>query len=192
MIEWLEHIDQSLLIFINSLHSPFFDQLFWILSKSIGLLPIYIISLYYLITDYKIKKALFLLGFITLTVCITDIVSTQVFKEGVKRYRPSHHLTVGPKVHLYEERPGVFYRGGQYGFFSSHAANLAGFICFIYPWFAEKRRYWNYILLGIGILVCYSRIYLGVHYPSDIVVGILFGALVGWGIRVISRKFVTL
>ena len=192
MIEWLEHIDQSLLIFINSLHSPFFDQLFWNLSKSIGLLPIYIISLYYLITDYKIKKALFLLGFIILTVCITDIVSTQVFKEGVKRYRPSHHLTVGPKVHLYEERPGVFYRGGQYGFFSSHAANLAGFICFIYPWFAEKRRYWNYILLGIGILVCYSRIYLGVHYPSDIVVGILFGALVGWGIRVISRKFVTL
>ena len=192
MIEWLEHIDQSLLIFLNSLHSPFFDQLFWNLSKSIGLLPIYIISLYYLITDYKIKKALFLLGFIILTVCITDIVSTQVFKEGVKRYRPSHHLTVGPKVHLYEERPGVFYRGGQYGFFSSHAANLAGFICFIYPWFAEKRRYWNYILLGIGILVCYSRIYLGVHYPSDIVVGILFGALVGWGIRVISRKFVTL
>lgn len=192
MIEWLEHIDQSLLIFINSLHSPFFDQLFWNLSKSIGLLPIYIISLYYLITDYKIKKALFLLGFIILTVCITDIVSTQVFKEGVKRYRPSHHLTVGPKVHLYEERPGVFYRGGQYGFFSSHAANLAGFICFIYPCFAEKRSYWNYILLGIGILVCYSRMYLGVHYPSDILVGILFGALVGWGIRVISRKFVSL
>lgn len=192
MIEWLEHIDQSLLIFINSLHSPFFDQLFWNLSKSIGLLPIYIISLYYLITDYKIKKALFLLGFIILTVCITDIVSTQVFKEGVKRYRPSHHLTVGPKVHLYEERPGVFYRGGQHGFFSSHAANLAGFICFIYPWFAEKRRYWNYILLGIGILVCYSRIYLGVHYPSDILAGILFGALVGWSIRVISRKFVSL
>ena len=192
MIEWLEHIDQSLLIFLNSLHSPFFDQLFWNLSKSIGLLPIYIISLYYLITDYKIKKALFLLGFIILTVCITDIVSTQVFKEGVKRYRPSHHLTVGPKLHLYEERPGVFYRGGQYGFFSSHAANLAGFICFIYPWFAEKRRYWNYILLGIGILVCYSRIYLGVHYPSDILAGILFGALVGWSIRVISRKFVSL
>lgn len=192
MIEWLEHIDQSLLIFINSLHSPFFDQLFWNLSKSIGLLPIYIISLYYLITDYKIKKALFLLGFITLTVCITDIVSTQVFKEGVKRYRPSHHLIIGPKLHLYEESPGVYYRGGQYGFFSSHAANLAGFICFFYPVFAAKRRYWNYILLGIGILVCYSRIYLGVHYPSDILAGILFGALVGWSIRVISRKFVSL
>lgn len=191
MIEWLEHIDQSLLIFLNSLHSPFLDQLFWNLSKSIGLLPIYIISLYYLITDYKIKKALFLLGFVILTVCITDIVSTQVFKEGVKRYRPSHHLMIGPKLHLYEESPGVYYRGGQYGFFSSHAANLAGFICFIYPLFAEKRRYWNYILLGIGILVCYSRMYLGVHYPSDILAGMLFGALVGWGIRVISRKFVS-
>jgi undecaprenyl-diphosphatase len=192
MIKWLEHIDQELLLLINGWHSPLFDFICWNLSKAISLVPFYVITLYFLIKDYSLKKSLILLGFMLVTLSITDIVSTQVFKEGVKRYRPSHHITIGPKVHLYEERPGEFYRGGQFGFFSSHAANLAGFICFIYPWFTEKRRYWNYILLGIGILVCYSRMYLGVHYPSDILAGILFGAFVGWGIRLISRKLISI
>ena len=190
MIDWLEHIDQQLLLWINSKHNPFFDLVFWSLSKSVGLLPFYILTMYYLITDYKLKKAIYILGFIVVCLAITDLVSTQVFKEGIKRYRPSHHTTIGPKLHLHEEKPGVYYRGGQYGFISSHASNIAGFVAFIYPWFCKKRPYWIYILSGVGLLVCYSRIYLGVHYPSDIVAGILFGGFVGWIIGKLSLKLI--
>ena len=192
MIEWLEHIDQKLLMLINGWHNPMFDYFFWYVSKAWISFPVYAITMVILFRNYAWKKSLFIVGLIILTAGLTDLISSRVFKDGVKRYRPSHHLVIGPKLHYYEESPGVYYRGGQYGFFSSHAANLAGFICFLYPWFVEKRRYWNYILLGIGILVCYSRMYLGVHYPSDILAGMLFGALVGWSIRVISRKFVSL
>jgi hypothetical protein len=80
MIEWLEHIDQELLLLINGWHSPLFDIICWNLSKAISLVPFYVITLYFLIKDYSLKKSLALLGFMLVTLSITDIVSTQVFK----------------------------------------------------------------------------------------------------------------
>mgnify|MGYP000188311453 CR=1 FL=1 len=79
MIEWLEHIDQELLLLINGWHSPLFDFICWNLSKAISLVPFYVITLYFLIKDYSLKKSLMLLGFMIVTLSITDIVSTQVF-----------------------------------------------------------------------------------------------------------------
>lgn len=187
MINWIENIDQSILLLINGAHHPFFDFLFWNLSKTICLVPLFLITFYFVYQDQKLKKALIILGYILVTLALTDIISTQVFKEGIKRYRPSHHAIIGPQLHLHEESPGVFYKGGQYGFFSSHAANIAGFISFIFPWFWQNRRKWLYILCFMGVLVCYSRIYLGVHYPSDILAGVLFGAIIGLGMHRLFR-----
>lgn len=189
MIEWLEHIDQGALLWINGCNSPFFDTVFWTLSKPISLLPIYLVSAYLLLKDHSTKKALTIIFLSVCTVIITDVVSTQVFKEGVKRYRPSHHLQLGPKLHFYEQSPGVFYRGGKYGFFSSHASNLAGFFAFIYPWFLQRRKPWLWILAVVTTLVCYSRMYLGVHYPSDILAGITFGTVVGMVMRRIFKRY---
>lgn len=188
MIETLEHIDQALLIAINRCNSPLFDEFFWYVSKAWVSIPIYVLSLYLLFRHYQGKRALILLGCILVTVALTDVISTQVFKEGVKRYRPSHHVELGPQLHYYKESPGVFYRGGQYGFFSSHAANYAGFYFFLLPLLMRKENLWLWVIGAWGILVCYSRMYLGVHYPSDIAAGVLFGGLFGFSLQVLARK----
>jgi len=189
MIETIEHIDQSLVLLINGGNTPYLDIFFWYASKTWVSLPCYALAFVFLYRNYPGKKSFVFLGSIMVTVAITDVVSTQVFKEGVKRYRPSHHAVIGPQLHLYEESPGVFYRGGQYGFFSSHAANYAGFYFFLLPLLLRKEKD-VLALLGIwGLLVCYSRIYLGVHYPSDILAGILFGGMVGWTAQWFAKKF---
>lgn len=188
MIETLEHIDQALLIAINRCNSPLFDEFFWYVSKAWVSIPMYVLSLYLLYRHYRGKRALILLGCILVTVALTDVISTQVFKEGVKRYRPSHHAEIGPQLHYYEESPGVFYRGGQYGFFSSHASNYAGFYFFLLPLLMRKENLWLWVIGAWGILVCYSRMYLGVHYPSDILAGLLFGGLFGFSAQVLARK----
>jgi undecaprenyl-diphosphatase len=86
----------------------------------------------------------------------------------------------------------VFYRGGQYGFFSSHAANYAGFYFLIWPLLYRKANRWLWVLGAWGILVCYSRMYLGVHYPSDIFAGLIFGGLLGWSVQQLVKKMLRL
>jgi undecaprenyl-diphosphatase len=192
MIETLEHIDQSLLIAINRCNSSLFDEFFWYVSKAWVSIPFYVLAFYLLYRNYQGKNALILLSCILVTVALTDVISTQVFKQGIKRYRPSHHEELGPQLHYYEESPGVYYRGGQYGFFSSHAANYAGFYFFIWPLLFRRENRWLWILGAWGILVCYSRMYLGVHYPSDIFAGLIFGGLLGWSAQQLVKKVLKL
>ena len=183
MINWLESIDRSILLFINGLNTPILDEVMWFFSGKLTLIPFYLILLYFikLVNSWK-NFGLICFG-IFLTVLISDQTSVHLFKETFQRYRPSHNLEISRLLHYYEVKPGDFYRGGTYGFISSHAANFFGMLGFVLPLFSKKYRILQVSSIVIGVIVSMSRVYFGVHYPSDVVVGVALGLLIGWSIN---------
>ena len=123
----------------------------------------------------------FLLSGITLY-AITDQVCLHFFKNLFLRQRPSHNAELRNVLHFYFDiNSNEFYRGKEFAsFVSSHAANYFALVSFLYFALDKKRDFWIFILLLIGLLVCYSRMYLGVHYPSDLIGGALVGIVLAY------------
>jgi undecaprenyl-diphosphatase len=182
MINWLESIDRSLLLFINGLHTPFLDEIMWFFSGKLSLTPLYLILLFLIKKEYSWRNFGLICFGVFLTILVADQTSVHLFKEFFQRYRPSHNLEICNKLHFYETKPGEFYRGGTYGFISSHAANYFGMVGFILPLFSKKYNWLKVFILFVGIIVGLSRVYLGVHYPSDVFLGAVIGLLIGWSI----------
>jgi undecaprenyl-diphosphatase len=183
MINWLESIDRSLLLFINGLNNPFLDEFMWFFSGKFSLTPFYLLLLYFMKKENEWRNfGLICLG-VFLTVLISDQSSVHLFKEIFQRYRPSHNLEIRNLLHYYEIKPGDFYRGGTYGFISSHAANYFGMLGFVLPLLSKRYRILKVSAILIGIIVSLSRVYLGVHYPSDVILGSLLGFLIGWSMN---------
>lgn len=177
IVNWLESVDANLLVLINSWNSPFMDELMWILTGKFIWFPLYLF-LFYLVykkTSTRVFIAYALIGFAL--VGLADFIATHGFKYNVARYRPSHNLHLKNILHFYEIKPGDFYKGGQYGFVSGHATNSIAIA--LYFGLLLKRFYKNILgaLIIWALIVCYTRMYLGVHYPSDIIGGLLLGTL---------------
>ncbi len=168
MLDGLKQIDQSLFLTLNGCHSPFFDTFFWLVSNKYIWIPLYLLLIYFIIRKYKKQSWIIILSAI-LVIVLTDQTSVHLFKNMFMRYRPSHNLSLQGLVHIVNN-----YRGGLYGFVSSHAANSFGIAVFT-ALFMKNKWYWLCILLW-AILVSYSRIYLGVHYPADITGGAILGS----------------
>ena len=183
MISWLESIDRSILLFINGLNTPFLDEVMWILSGKFSLIPFYLILLYTVKLNHSWKNFGLICLFIFITIFITDQTSVHLFKDVFQRYRPSHNMLISGLLHYYELRPGSFYRGGVYGFISSHAANYFGMLGFVLPLISTKFKQIKFCAITIGISVLFSRVYLGVHYPSDVLIGAFIGFVIGWGMH---------
>ncbi len=160
--------DKELFLFLNSFHSETFDFLMWHISGKYLWLPLYAFLLYAIIKKYKIQGLLFVAG-IVLTIVASDQISVLI-KNSVERLRPSHNPDFEGLIHLVNN-----YKGGAYGFVSSHAANSFGLATFVALLFSKK---WVTVsMLLWALIVSYSRIYLGVHYPADIMCGGALGAL---------------
>jgi undecaprenyl-diphosphatase len=172
MIEKLNELDTSLFLWLNSFHSPFWDKIMWFLSGKIEWAPLYIALLAYVIYKYRWKSIWIIVG-IALLITLADQISTEIFKKGVERLRPTHNPEIRDLVHIVND-----YRGGMFGFVSSHAANsfaIAGFFTLLF-----KKKWFSISIISWAILVSYSRIYLGVHYPGDILGGAILGTLIAY------------
>lgn len=172
MIDYLMDIDTEALLAVNGMYSSFQDALWWMVSAkwSSALL---VLSLLWILIHKNRRHALLVLAMVALAVLLADQVSSGLIKHLVERLRPTHDPSLENAVHIVNG-----YRGGMYGFVSSHAANFFAIATLVS--FIMRHRLVVMALYGWGLAQCYSRMYLGVHYPGDILGGIIVGVLAGW------------
>ena len=174
MFDSLINLDKEIFLFLNGLHSPFWDEIMFAISGKLIWLPLYIAVLAHLIYTYQ-KKATIAIVALLILIGMADLTASKLFKPNVKRYRPTHEMSIQEQVHTVKE-----YRGGDYGYFSSHASISYVFSFFLIFLLAKKKKYY-YVLLLWATIISYSRIYLGVHYPLDILTGAFCGFIYAYG-----------
>ena len=178
MIEEILKLDSKLFLYLNNLGTSKFD-IFWISLSKIEaniLMYLFLILLFFYIQKIRPKLIyIFYLFFvIALMIAITD-QGANIFKDSFQRLRPCYNESIIDSLRLVKENCG-----GKYGFFSAHASNSFSLAIFFGLLFINKIRYIIMITIVYASLISYSRIYLGVHYPIDIIFGSFFGIFVGF------------
>lgn len=181
MLETLKSIDESLFLFLNAHHNSFFDPLMWLFSEKFYWIPLYAWFLWLLYKRYPKQY-----WTVIVTVVLMIVVSDQLCnlaKNNVMRLRPSQEPHLYSVVHILNN-----YRGGMYGFYSGHAANAFAVALFMITIVAKDNKYIIAVSLTYAILTAYSRIYLGVHYPGDVLTGAIIGSLLGTGFAFVHTR----
>jgi undecaprenyl-diphosphatase len=168
-MEWIKQIDQSLLLFLNSFHNAFWDKAVTIFTSIEIWIPFYLLIIYFIIKTYK-RNSIYILILIGISIALSDQF-TNLIKNLVERPRPTQDPILGSIVH------NVYNRGGAFGFFSAHAANT--FTLAIISAKLFKNQIYTILIFIWAILVSYTRIYIGLHYPGDILSGWIWGFLAG-------------
>ena len=164
--------ERDLFFAINSSKSTFWDNAMWTYTGLVTWVPMVLFMLYIAFRNQQLKEGLLVLGSIALVLLLASLISGVLFKPLFQRYRPSHHPDYKDLVKLLND-----FRGGDYGFISGHATNSFGLAFFFSQLF--RNRLLTISMMLWATLNSYSRIYLGVHFISDIVAGFVIGALIG-------------
>ncbi len=175
MIEVLSSLDQRLFLWLNGQHATFFDPVIFFVSGRYEWIPLYAVIIAFIIRRYR-WKSLWIIVAVIVMITLSDQIAN-LLKAGVKRLRPCKDPEIGHLVHLVNN-----YCSGMYGFVSGHAANSFALATFVSLLFRKKWVSTGMILWASA--VSYSRIYLGVHYPGDVLGGALIGVLLAWAIYV--------
>lgn len=170
VLESLVELDKQLLLFGNNFHSPFWDQVIFIFSGKFIWIPAALTLLYAIIRSER-KNAVWILLALVLTVVLSDQIS-HLIKHWVERPRPTHEPTLAGLVTVVHG-----YTGGRFGFVSSHACN--GFAVALFTSLVFRRKLYTWTIFTWATLNALTRIYLGVHYPLDILCGALLGIMCG-------------
>ena len=172
--------DKYLLLALNGSDSIFWDGCMKVYTTTAVWIPLILVLLYILLKNNSLKDFLLLLMFVVLVVTCTDVLSSWICKPFFARWRPTNDPEL---MYLVDVVDGI--RGGKYGFTSSHAANSFGIATFLL--LLVKNRALTVSLIVWAAMNAFTRIYLGVHYPGDILCGTLIGVAVGWGIYRLYR-----
>ncbi len=183
MFDKLELLDRELFLAINGFHAPVFDSLMYYVSQIWVFAPVFVYWLYMVFNRYGLKKLFILIGFLGLLVLLTDQTSN-ITKHAIKRYRPTHNLEIQSQVHTVND-----YKGGMYGFFSGHSTNTFGVAMLLFLIFSKESIVFRAAFFAWAGITAYSRIYLGVHYPSDIFVGFIVGLFWGYVVYRLIQYF---
>ena len=176
LIEW----DKSVFLTLNNVHTPFWDIFMWIYTDKLIWIPL-ILSLLFVLFRKNWKEALLVCVAIALTITLCDQFASTLCKPYFARFRPAQDPDFSPFVQIVNG-----YRGGRYGFISSHAANSFGAVVLLSLIF--RNRLFTITAILWAIINCYSRIYLGVHYPGDILCGTIAGIIIAYIIYMMWKK----
>ena len=174
MMDFITAADTALFMFLNGIHGELMDQLMVLISGKFEWIPLYILLLVLIGIKIGWKNLIIVIPFVIILIVFTDQTSVMI-KNLVERLRPCHNPLIMEQVHIVNG-----HCGGQFGFVSSHAANTFGLAAFVGLLLKPFYKHVLLILLIWALVVSYSRIYLGVHYPLDIIMGASLGVFIGY------------
>ena len=173
-IEQLNKLDTSLFLYLNGKHNSFFDFImYWASDKFIWIL-LYALIIFMLIKKLKTNEAVLIFLMVIMLIISSDQLSATILKNLIHRLRPCHNEHIKDLIHIVGDC------GGQFGFVSSHAANCFALFTFLTIIFHKQIPRLKYVFFLWPVLVSYSRIYLGVHYPGDVICGAVLGIILGY------------
>ncbi len=180
-MEQLLHLDEQLFVFLNALGSERWDAFWLFITNKFSSIPLYAVLLYLVYRHLGLKNTLIIMVLVAAMITVTDQLAN-LFKHGFERPRPCQ------VEHLKETIRYVAPRCGRFGYFSAHAASSMALAVFMGLLFRNIYKYLPFLMLFWAAVVAYSRVYLGVHYPLDIITGMVIGGLTGFLIYKIQQR----
>jgi len=169
MLDFLLNLDRTVFLYLNNLGSKQWDGLWLLITKQLNWIPVFLIFFYLIFKHYGWRHALLIIGMVALLILITDQTTNQLFKYRFERLRPGSDPALDGLMRAVKT-------SHTFSFISGHASNSMAACFFLYTILKSRVKYIKIMFLW-PLIFAYSRIYLGLHYPGDILVGYVWGIL---------------